>query len=67
MPPEDLLDRALASMQNLSEAAETMTRLLDGAVEGLARAVQMCRVDGRVSDTHPRRPPTGHILTSKGE
>ena len=39
MPPEDLLDRALASMQNLSEAAETMTRLLDGAVEGLARLI----------------------------
>ena len=28
-PPEDLLDRALASMENLSEAAATMTRLLD--------------------------------------
>ena len=28
-PPEDLLDRALASMENLSEAADTMTRLLD--------------------------------------
>jgi hypothetical protein len=28
-PPEDLLDRALASMENLSEAAHTMTRLLD--------------------------------------
>jgi hypothetical protein len=38
VPPEDLLDRALASMQNLSEAAE-MTRLLDGAVEGLARLI----------------------------
>jgi len=29
MPPEDLLDRALVSMENLSEAAHTMTRLLD--------------------------------------
>ena len=29
MPPEDLLDRALTSMENLSEAADTMTRLLD--------------------------------------
>ena len=28
-PPEDLLDRALASMENLKEAADTMTRLLD--------------------------------------
>jgi hypothetical protein len=28
-PPEDLLDRALASMERLSEAADTMTRLLD--------------------------------------
>ena len=28
-PTEDLLDRALASMENLSEAADTMTRLLD--------------------------------------
>ena len=28
-PAEDLLDRALASMENLSEAADTMTRLLD--------------------------------------
>ena len=28
-PPEDLLDRALASMENLREAADTMTRLLD--------------------------------------
>ena len=26
---EDLLDRALASMESLSEAADTMTRLLD--------------------------------------
>ena len=29
VPVEYLLDRALASMENLSEAAETMTRLLD--------------------------------------
>jgi hypothetical protein len=29
MPVEDLLDRALASMERLSEAADTMTRLLD--------------------------------------
>jgi hypothetical protein len=28
-PAEDLLDRALASMENLSEAADTMTRLFD--------------------------------------
>ena len=28
-PVEDLLDRALASMENLREAADTMTRLLD--------------------------------------
>jgi hypothetical protein len=28
-PIENLLDRALASMENLSEAAETMMRLLD--------------------------------------
>jgi hypothetical protein len=28
-PAEDLLDRALASMENLSETADTMTRLLD--------------------------------------
>ncbi len=28
-PVEVLLDRALASMENLSEAADTMTRLLD--------------------------------------
>src|SRR5260370_28432004 len=28
-PPEDLLDRALASLENLREAADTMTRLLD--------------------------------------
>jgi hypothetical protein len=28
-PAEDLLDRALASMEHLSEAADTMTRLLD--------------------------------------
>jgi hypothetical protein len=28
-PAEDLLDRALASMENLSEAADTMTPLLD--------------------------------------
>jgi DNA polymerase III delta prime subunit len=27
-PAEDLLDRALASMEHLSEAADTMTRLL---------------------------------------
>jgi hypothetical protein len=27
-PPEDLLDRALASMENLSEAADTMMLLL---------------------------------------
>ncbi|SRR6266404_6017650 len=32
-PPEDLLDRALASMENLSEAADTMTRLLDELLE----------------------------------
>jgi hypothetical protein len=29
VPVEDLLDRALASMERLSEAADTMTRLLD--------------------------------------
>jgi hypothetical protein len=29
VPAEDLLDRALASMENLSEAADTMMRLLD--------------------------------------
>jgi hypothetical protein len=29
VPVEDLLDRALASMELLSEAADTMTRLLD--------------------------------------
>ncbi len=29
VPVEDLLDRALASMVHLSEAADTMTRLLD--------------------------------------
>jgi hypothetical protein len=28
-PPEDLLDGALASMERLNEAADTMTRLLD--------------------------------------
>ena len=28
-PAEDLLDGALASMENLSETADTMTRLLD--------------------------------------
>ena len=28
-PVEDLVDRALVSTENLSEAAETMTRLLD--------------------------------------
>jgi phenylacetate-coenzyme A ligase PaaK-like adenylate-forming protein len=28
-PTEDLLDRALASMENLRKAADTMTRLLD--------------------------------------
>jgi hypothetical protein len=28
MPPKDLLDRALASMENLSEAADTMMLLL---------------------------------------
>ena len=33
-PPEDLLDRALASMENLSEAADTMTRLLDELLKG---------------------------------
>ena len=34
MPPEDLLDRALASMGHLSEAADTMTRLLDELLKG---------------------------------
>ena len=29
VPVEDLLDRALASMEHLREAADTMTRLLD--------------------------------------
>jgi hypothetical protein len=29
MPPQDLLDRALASMENLREAADTMMRLLE--------------------------------------
>src|SRR5436305_662674 len=29
VPVEDLLDRALASMEHLREAVETMTRLLD--------------------------------------
>jgi hypothetical protein len=29
VPVEDLLDRALASMEHLREAANTMTRLLD--------------------------------------
>ena len=29
MPVEDLLDRALASMEHLREAVDTMTRLLD--------------------------------------
>jgi hypothetical protein len=33
VPVEDLLDRALASMENLSEAADTMTRLLDELLE----------------------------------
>jgi len=33
-PDEDLLDRALASMENLSEAANTMTRLLDELLKG---------------------------------
>jgi hypothetical protein len=33
-PDEDLLDRALASMENLSEAADTMTRLLDELLKG---------------------------------
>jgi hypothetical protein len=33
-PVEDLLDRALASMENLSESAETMTRLLDDLLKG---------------------------------
>src|SRR5712691_3107951 len=33
-PPEDLLDRALASMENLSEAADTMIRLLDELLQG---------------------------------
>jgi hypothetical protein len=33
-PVEDLLDRALASMENLSEAADTMTRLLDELLKG---------------------------------
>jgi hypothetical protein len=29
VPADDLLDRALVSMENLSEAADTMTHLLD--------------------------------------
>jgi hypothetical protein len=33
-PAEDLLDRALASMENLSEAADTMMRLLDELLKG---------------------------------
>ena len=33
-PVEDLLDRALAAMENLSESAETMTRLLDDLLKG---------------------------------
>jgi len=33
-PDEDLLDRALASMENLSKAADTMTRLLDELLKG---------------------------------
>ena len=33
-PDEDLLDRALASMENLSEAADTMIRLLDELLQG---------------------------------
>ena len=32
-PDEDLLDRALASMENLSEAADTMMRLLGELLE----------------------------------
>ena len=31
---EDLLDRALASMENLTDAADTMTRLLDELLKG---------------------------------
>jgi hypothetical protein len=33
-PAEDLLDRALASMENLTDAADTMTRLLDELLKG---------------------------------
>jgi hypothetical protein len=33
-PPEALLDRALSSMENLREAADTMTRLLDELLKG---------------------------------
>jgi hypothetical protein len=33
-PVEGLLDRALASMENLREAAEMMTRLLDELLKG---------------------------------
>ena len=33
VPVEDLLDRALASMEHLREAVETMTRLLDELLE----------------------------------
>ena len=33
-PAEDLLDRALASMENLREAADKMTRLLDELLRG---------------------------------
>jgi hypothetical protein len=36
-PAEDLLDRALASMENLSEAADTMMRLLDEQLKGQRR------------------------------
>ena len=32
-PPEDLLDRALASMERLNEAADTMMRLLGELLE----------------------------------
>ena len=34
-PPEYLLDRALASMENLSEAADTMMRLLGELLESV--------------------------------
>jgi hypothetical protein len=33
-PVEGLLDRALASMENLRESADTMTRLLDELLKG---------------------------------